>query len=209
MLRATIVTCIIAGALGAQTPTAKAPAWIQGRWTTATLPAAFNFSGDSLEVMVIPLQGPSLHYRVNGKTIEVTADGKAGPPANMVLRKDTLILSQGGQDVRFLRLGVEPWDSTSLQGSWRMNVRDRSTVLSFRSDGIMISENGRTSDPNFRSDTLEISFTAAQSRRYVFRRAGDTLYMRPVMGGNEQAYLRRPWGCFSNPAVNGTAKECR
>jgi hypothetical protein len=209
MLRFICAALLVVASLDAQTPAGKTPAWLQGRWTTVNIPAAFNFVGDSVEVMIIPLQGPLLSYRLNGARIEVKAGQKDGPPADMLIRRDTLILTQGGRDQFFTRLGSAAWDSVSLVGSWRNSANGRATVLTFRSDGALISENGSMSDPNIRGDTLDISFGAGQSMRYIFRKRGDKLYIRAVIGGPEQAYVRRPWGCFGMEAVNAKAKECR
>lgn len=202
-----LLMATIALAAAVSAVTVSAPEWIQGRWAMNGAPLAYNFVGDSIEAMIIPLQGPLLSYRLNGKTLEVNAEGKAAPSAEVEMRRDTLILTLAGRPMRFTRIGTAKWDSTSIAGSWR-GSGPTSTVLTLRSDGILISESGHRSDANYRGDTLDIAIVPGTVRRHVFRRSSDTLFLRWIGGGNEQVLLRRPWGCFGMPAVNRAAKEC-
>jgi len=176
-----------------------------GRWVFADAQVAYHFWQDSVELLVYaPRPGAPASWRVRGDSVEIDDNGSR-QSNHFSIRGDTLELEmRAGRRTVFRRLSGT--GEAGIRGSWRATQSNRTTVLTFRSDGVLIDEMGIPPQPSLRADTLESS-EGGRTVRSVLRRAGNVLYVE--VGGQQRQLRRRPWGCFGVKELDRAAKECQ
>jgi hypothetical protein len=182
---------------------------VQGRWVVVGVGflVAYNFVGDSVEVLMYPPQAPAMTYRVNGDSVETESGGRRIATRAFSTHGDTLDLRSASGVTSYVRLQALPAAVIGLGGSWRALAADRS-VITFRSDGRKVIENRAPSDMRLHGDTLEMAVDGKHVSA-LLRRSGDTMTIVWLAGGQPQKLVRRAWGCFGVREMDLSASECR
>jgi hypothetical protein len=140
---------------------------------------------------------------VRGENLEID-DNRSRESNRFSIRGDMLELEiETGRRTLLRRLSGTR--KAGLRGSWRTAQSSRTTVLTFRSDGLLIDEMGIRPQRSLRGDTLESS-ERGRAVHSVLRRQGNVLYVE--LEGRQRQLRRRPSGCFGVKELDRDATEC-
>ena len=181
-------------------------------WSVVGFPMAYHVWRDSIDIVMYPPQAPppTQRWRVAGNTIEMS-DGKRMDRMEFAIRGDVLETRAEGMTRQWRRLSQSSAPQTVV-GTWENRQPQITTILTFRSDSLVVMEVGapRSANPTLRGDLLELSNSQVRMTSKL-RRARDTVYVEPQgeRRGTPFKLVRRPWGCFGIKELDGAARECR
>lgn len=194
---------------GAQQPGQAAETQTTGRWTILQSPVSYHFWNDSAETVMYPPQAPAPPaFRVVGDSIRII-DASRTSARPFALRRDTLFIAlSSGPQLPFARLASG--SESGVLGTWRHRSPTSVTILTFRSDSVMVMEVGVAPWPRRSGDTLSLNIERG-TMRLVFHHANGRLVARNLDDGRYRSVtlVKRPWGCFGIGQLDGKARECR
>jgi hypothetical protein len=174
------------------------------------MPMAYHFVGrDSVEVLMYPPQSPPPpRFHVIGNRIEVPHEGRT-TAYTYAIRGDSLTMQSEGMAIGYSRVGRSA-RSAGLLGSWRHRDRQLTFVITFRPDSAFVTEVGLPALLRLTGDTIEMVQQSLRQRIVIHRR-GENLVLEYLdtpraarrNGPSTVVLIRRPWGCFGVPALDG------